>query len=478
MNLSKVRKEDLFESFPSPWKTDLFEEIKAIVKAMERKVVVIDDDPTGVQTVHDVPIFTGWSKEELRSALSDNPTTVYLLTNSRSFPLAQAEEINREIGENLAAVMKELRLDIEVISRSDSTLRGHYPGEVNSLRKSLEDNLVIKFDAEIVIPFFMEGGRFTANNIHWVEEGKWLIPVHKTEFAKDQVFGYQHSNLSEWIEEKTQGKHKVKDVISVTLNDLRLKGPLRVEKILEDLKGEKKVIVNSLTYRDMEVFVLGLLKAEEKGKRFIFRTAASFVKVRGAIEDIPLLSPEQIYQNKDTGKGNGIIAVGSYMKMSTDQLNEALKLERVKGIELKVKNLFHQKSREEEIGSALAKAEQTFNSGKHVLVYTSRKEIRSSSDKEKLKIGRMVSNALVEVLKRVQTEPSFVIAKGGITASDIATRALGIRKALVKGQLEPGIPVWIPGDESRFPLVPYVVFPGNVGQKDSLARIIEKLEKN
>jgi len=477
MDLAKIRKKDLFESFASPWKTDLFEEIKAIVKVMKRKVVVIDDDPTGVQTVHDVPIFTGWSKEELISALNDNSTTVYLLTNSRSFPLAQAEEINRKIGKNLAAVMKELRLDIEVISRSDSTLRGHYPGEVSALRKSLEDDLAIKFDAEIVIPFFMEGGRFTANDIHWVEEGKWLIPAHKTEFAKDQVFGYQHSNLSEWIEEKTQGKYKAKDVISITLDDLRLKGPLRVEKILEDLKGEEKVVVNALTYRDIEVFVLGLLKAEQKGKRFLFRTAASFVKVRGAIGDIPLLSAEQIYQNKDIRRGNGIIVVGSYMKMSTDQLNEALKLERVKGVELKVNNLFHQKSREEEIRSTTAKVKEAFNSGNHTLVYTSRKEIRPSSDKEKLKIGRMVSNALVEILERIQIKPSFVIAKGGITASDIATGALGIRRALIKGQLEPGIPIWIPGNESKFPLVPYVVFPGNVGHKDSLIKIIKKLEE-
>lgn len=478
MNLSKVRKEEFLKSFPPPWKEDLFEEIRAIVKGMKRKVLVIDDDPTGVQTVHDVPIFTGWSKGQLKSALRDDSTTAYLLTNSRSLPLAQAEQINREIGENLAAVAKELECDIEVVSRSDSTLRGHYPGEVNALRESLENNLAFKFDAEIIIPFFMEGGRLTANSIHWVEEGKWLIPAHKTEFAKDQVFGYQHSNLCEWIEEKTQGKYRAKDVISVTLKNLRLEGPSRVEKILRDLTGEKKVIVNSLTYRDIEVFVLGLLRAEEKGKRFFFRTAASFVKVRGAIKDIFLLNAEQIYQNKDTGKGNGIIAVGSYIKMSTDQLSEVLKSERVKGIELKVNNLLHQRSREKEIRSTVANAEQTFNSGKHVLVYTSRREIRPFSNKEKLKIGQMISNALVEVLKRVQIKPSFVIAKGGITASDIATRALGIRRALVKGQIEPGIPVWIPGNESKFPLIPYVVFPGNVGQKDTLVRIIEKLEEN
>lgn len=78
---------------------------------------------------------------------------------------------------------------------------------------------------------------------------------------------------------------------------------------------------------------------------------------------------------------------------------------------------------------------------------------------------------------RLTVTPAFVIAKGGITSSDVGTKALAVKKANVLGQIRPGIPVWQTGEESRFPSVPYVIFPGNVGDDSTLKEAVEILLK-
>ena len=79
------------------------------------------------------------------------------------------------------------------------------------------------------------------------------------------------------------------------------------------------------------------------------------------------------------------------------------------------------------------------------------------------------------MIGKLPVRPSFIVAKGGITSSDVGVKALRVRKALVKGQIRPGIPVWQTGEESTFPGLPYVIFPGNVGAEDDLYRIAETL---
>ena len=109
-------------------------------------------------------------------------------------------------------------------------------------------------------------------------------------------------------------------------------------------------------------------------------------------------------------------------------------------------------------------------------MYTSRGLVTGATDAESLAIGRSVSEALVEVVRRLEVRPAWVIAKGGITSSDVATGALGIRRAMVLGQAIAGVPVWQAGPESRWPGLVYVVFPGNVGGPDALARMVGLLD--
>lgn len=111
--------------------------------------------------------------------------------------------------------------------------------------------------------------------------------------------------------------------------------------------------------------------------------------------------------------------------------------------------------------------DENLKAGLEVLVYTSR-GIYHSKAGNFLSLGRRVMDVMIQLVQGLSYAPSFFIAKGGITSSEIATRGLNIKKARVIGQALPGVPVWLCGDESKFPGLPYIVFPGNVGQKDSL----------
>ncbi|MBM4163894.1 MAG: hypothetical protein FJ222_05580 [Lentisphaerae bacterium] len=181
-------------------------------------IVVFDDDPTGTQTVHGVSVLTTWAVADLEKVLRTE-RLFYLLTNSRALTSRESEALHRGLMRNLLAAARTAGREIEIVSRSDSTLRGHYPLETDVIREELE-RASRPVDAELVIPFFGEGGRVTRDDVHYVIENDRPTPVSKTEFARDSTFGYQHSNLREWIAEKTAGRIRAEDVGSVTLADI------------------------------------------------------------------------------------------------------------------------------------------------------------------------------------------------------------------------------------------------------------------
>jgi len=274
-----------------------------------KKIIVLDDDPTGVQTVHDVYVYTDWSIESIRKGFKAPEKLFYLLTNSRGLTESQTIKLHIEIAENILKVSKETGLEFLIISRGDSTLRGHYPLETKVLKEILEKGTGKEIDGEIIFPFFKEGGRFTAENIHYVNYGGTLIPAGDTEFAGDKTFGYKNSDLTRYIEEKTGGEYKAESVTSVSLKSLRNGDVEFITEQLDTIRYFDKVIVNALDYQDVEVFCLALYKTLNKGKSFLFRTAASFVKVMGGISDKALLRKAEMIEKKD--KNGGLIVVGS-----------------------------------------------------------------------------------------------------------------------------------------------------------------------
>jgi len=202
--MRSINKQTLLDDLPAEWSTDLLPEIQSKIMSSDRKIVVLDDDPTGTQTVHDVPVLTEWSVETLGKELITDLPALYLLTNSRSLLLSEAQSLNLEIGQNFIEAGRSVDRDFVVVSRSDSTLRGHFPGEVEALTRALGE----AFDAWLIIPFFLEGGRYTINDIHYVLEGDLLVPAGDTPYAQDTVFGYRSSNLCDWVQEKNPRQDK------------------------------------------------------------------------------------------------------------------------------------------------------------------------------------------------------------------------------------------------------------------------------
>ncbi|MBR0381129.1 MAG: hydroxyacid dehydrogenase [Eubacterium sp.] len=467
----------ILESFPPVDEAAVDALLQEEIRKNNKKIVVLDDDPTGVQTVHDISVYTNWSKDSIEKGFAEENKVFYVLTNSRGFTAEETTKAHKEIAAVVEEVSQETGIDYIFISRSDSTLRGHYPLETTLLREAIESTSGKPVDGEVMCPFFKEGGRFTINDIHYVKYGDELVPAAETEFAKDKTFGYTKSDIKEYVEEKTGGAFKAADVTSVSLDDIRA---LNYDKITEQLMAVKdfnKIIVNAVDYVDVKIFCVALYRAMAQGKVFMFRTAAGIVKVMGGVTDQPLLTREKMVV-KETDNG-GIIVVGSHTDKTTKQVEMLKENPDIEFIELNATLVKDEEAFAAEVDRCLKLEEECIAAGKTVCVYTTRALITADTgDKEDdLRLSVRISDAVASLVGRLEIVPSFVIAKGGITSSDVGTKALKVQKANVLGQIKPGIPVWQTGDESKFPLTPYVIFPGNVGEISTLKEAAEVLMK-
>ena len=472
MNETTLSLQAVHASLPEVWPQDLLPGIQRRVANGRIKIVVLDDDPTGTQTVFDLPVLTEWSVAALKAEfVKKQYPAFYILTNSRSMPEAEARALNSEIGQNLMEAATATGQPFTLVSRSDSTLRGHFPSEVDALLEATGQDV----DAWLIIPFFLEGGRYTIGDVHYVAEGDDLIPAAMTPFAQDKAFGYNHSNLREWVEEKSNGRFSSSSITSITLAEIRTGGPKAVTEKLRNMPKDTVCVVNAVSYQDLELFVTGLLDAERLGKTYVYRTAASFVRVRAGLPERPLLTASELFSADQDEKQGGLIVVGSYVPKTTAQINCLLQSGKVTAVEIDVNKLLANRSQMETITEIVTQAENCLQNGEDVVIYTSRKLVSGDTADNSLAIGNRISDSLIQIVHGIKTRPRYLIAKGGITSSDVATKGLGIRRAIVLGQLLPGIPVWQAGPDSRYPDIPYIVFPGNVGGDDALLEAVEKL---
>lgn len=448
---------------------DLPSEIRPAPTPPWRKIVVLDDDPTGTQTVHDVRVLTTWDTQALGDALSEPGNCFYILTNSRALPVDQAVALNREIGRNLAQAAARLNQEFTVVSRGDSTLRGHYPRETDALMEALGGG----FDGTLLVPAFFAGGRFTLNDVHYVANGEHWIPVGQTEFARDHAFGFRSSNLRHWVHEKTNGSVRAEAVRSITLQDLRVGGARAVAAKLREVRGGTVAIVNAVAPGDLLMLAQALREVEAEGRRYLFRTAADFVAAYAAITPRPLLTPAEL---KNSSAGGGLLVAGSYVGKTTAQLDVLFaRVPILTRVEVAVSRLLALATRPDEVIRCIEAVDAGLAAGNHVVLYTSRQLVTAQDTGHSLQIGETVSSSLVEIVRGLSTRPGWLVAKGGITSSDTATKALGIRRAMVLGQALPGVPVWRAGAESKWPGMAYVIFPGNVGGPDAVAQLVGAL---
>ena len=455
---------DYLGSLPEEWPADLLPEIRREVADSGYKLVILDDDPTGTQTVRDIPVLTVWTEEALAHELQNSCSAFFILTNSRSMVATEACRLGEELGTNLGKASARTGVRVVVISRSDSTLRGHFPAEVDAVGRVLGSGA----RPYLIAPFFLEGGRYTVNDIHYVQEGETLVPAALTPFARDDAFGFKHSDLKRWVEEKTGGSLPASSVVSISIEDIRRGGPDTVRDKLSQVQDRGACIVNSASYRDMEVVVAALLAHERGGGEFLYRTAASFVRTRLGMDAAgKLLTRDELVA--DTGHG-GLFVVGSYVPKTSEQLAYLLQHSDTVPLEMEVERLLDERSRSGEILRVSREVGQTLADGKDVAMFTSRTLITGRDSEESLEIGRIVSDSLIEVVRQLTVRPRFLVAKGGITSSDVATKGLGVRRAMVLGQILPGVPVWQLGEETRYPGMSYIVFPGNVGSEQALVQ--------
>lgn len=442
--------------------------LEEALKGQNRKIIVLDDDPTGIQTVHDIDVYTDWTMESMRAGFEGSQSMFFILTNSRGMSSKETETAHREMARNIAVVAKETGRDFIVISRSDSTLRGHYPLETEVLKEELEANGCGPYDGEVILPFFLEGGRFTLNDVHYVQMGDELVPAGETEFAKDRSFGYKSSNLREWVEEKTNGRYKAADVTAISLEQLRGGKRTEITEALMQVNGFRKVIVNAIAYEDVEMFAVLLLEALSEGKQFLFRSAAALTKVLGGVSDKGLLTREELVNTRN--RNGGLIVIGSHVKKTTLQLEQLKRAKDVAFMEFNVWTTLDDVLFAQEQARLIAAVEENIRAGKTTAVYTSRERLDLGEGKkeEELKLSVKISSAVSGIVSALTVRPNFIIAKGGITSSDVGTKGLKVKRARVMGQILKGIPVWLTGEESKFPNMPYVIFPGNVGDENAL----------
>ena len=468
MVLPRLQLQETLANLPPEWPEDPGDAIRTAIDKRGEKAVVIDDDPMGTQSVANVSLLTEWPVNAIADELQNGLRGVFLLTNSRSMPVREAVDTVSRAGRNLRAAMERTGENPIVISRIDSTLRGHYPAELDALTEVFGRPSAL----HIIVPFFFQGGRYTINDIHYLAEDDRLTPVGQTEFALDAAFGYTSSNVREWVEEKTKGRIPAGQVATVSLEDIRVGGPVRVAERLLSTGDARVCFPNAASMRDIEVFVLGAMMAEEQGGQFFYRSSASFLQIRGGLESRALLTANDLGA---AGDGGGLIVVGSHVALTNNQVEHLLDHQEVMGVETAVERLVDDARRRREIARVAEAINAGLVRGMNVAMFTSREPLRESSGEASLLVGSRISSGLAEIVRRLTTRPRYLITKGGITSYDIATRALNVKRAICIGQILPGVPVWELGESSKFPGLKYVAFPGNLGESDWLSQAVAKL---
>ncbi len=395
-------------------------------------MVVLDDDPTGIQTVHGCLLITQWDDDSVRQGFEDAEPFFYILTNTRAMTRDDAARVTREAMEAVVRVNRAFGYRLIIVSRSDSCLRGHFPLETDVMRNVLVNSGYTVADKIPFCPAFIEAGRVTIDGVHYMKDGKRLIPISETEFARDNVFAYHTSVLSEYIKEKSANP-------------------------------DDYIIVNAQGYDELRAFAATIL-SDSVAESIVIRCSSSLPKAISGIADIPLLDRTILKQD-----GVGCFIVGSHVKKTTQQLEHLLQQEGTCAIEVDVQRILDD--------APLLMSEtsdtirQVVDMGLTPVVYTSREEIRLDNANQRQHLGQQVSDFLVDIVYRLPFTPAYLVGKGGITSHDILTKGLGIKSARVLGQIINSVPC-VMTDE-----FPYIIFPGNVGNDQSLREVYEKLKK-
>lgn len=462
---------DVMRRWPSDEQEAWRERIAEELHSNRIRLVVIDDDPTGIQTVHGCLLLTEFTPETLAAAFTDKAPFFYMLVNSRAMTEEAARQVVRTAVEAVLEANREWQYNLIFVSRSDSTLRGHFPAEPDTITEVLAEHGIVPELPLLFVPAFFEAGRMTVEGTHYMRSGEELIPVNETEFARDNVFGYRNAALTEYIVEKGGGAITIDEVAHIDLTALRRTDPQELADWLREWSDKRCIAFDALDYGDLRRISLAVLAQfanQRQGRAVVIRSSSSLPKALSGIEERP-------YVTASSDGGRGVVVVGSHVKKSTEQLMHLLESESVRGVEIDVEAILNDQS--DLMTEVLGEAAAIYHKGLTPVLYTSRREVRCDDVAKRLALGAKISSFLVEAVRALPFRPDFLVSKGGITSHDILTHSLEVRVARVAGQAAAGIPTIQLASDAHFADMHYVIFPGNVGAVETLREVVERLQK-
>ncbi len=444
------------------------------------KIIVIDDDPTGSQTVNNCLLLLKWDYSTLIKGFQSKSNLFFILANTRSLSENDAKLRLVEICNALKKVISKesYKEEFIFISRGDSTLRGH-----NFLEPKIINDCLGPFDATFHIPAFIEGKRVTIDGNHFVDN----VPVSQTIFAKDKIFGYKTSNIKKLLFQKSKSQIKFNDIQNLKISELKVLESEEKNIIfnrIRNLKENSHIIVDVENYSQLKKFSLSIKKLS-KQKKFLFRTAASFISSICAVKDNP---QEPFFYSLIRRKNSekkflpGFLVIGSYVELSTIQLKELLEISDCIPIELDVFEFLRiskLKNNQDQLvlfkNKLLAQIRSTLKQENTPVLFTSRKEVSLDNNDDQVNFYNSLAHFISELVSDLKNEIGYLVSKGGITSNVILSNGFKANYVYLQGQIITGVSLVtfkFVNDEN----LPIVTFPGNIGNQDSLVKVWRILE--
>ena len=462
------------------------------------KIVVVDDDPTGSQTVHSCPLLLRWDQTSLRWGLAHPSPLLFLLANTRALaPQAAAERV-RAIAVALRQVLAEARQEgwaptLLLVSRGDSTLRGHTPLEVDVLAAELGP-----FDATFLVPAFLPGGRTTVAGVHRLH-GE---PVHTTAFARDGLFGYGTSFLPAWLEEKSGGRiaaSAVQHLDGAVLDAAAQAAPAgaacrHLRDWLAGLQGNGWVAVDG--ERPQQLAVLAAVVRElmapsgtgrvGRPRRFLSQSAASWIEALAQLPPQPRSGSALVALRRPGPDGAplpGLVLVGSHVPLADAQLSQLL-LDPACGVVTVEVTAVAQALQAADAPAAQERLVQGWQqqleavlaAGRTPVLATSRGEVSCTSAMERRRLGQALATLMATVAAALAPRLGYLISKGGITSHTLLADGLQLGWVELQGQLLPGLSLVLTPADAAVPALPVLTFPGNLGDAGTLAEAWRLME--
>ena len=414
-----------------------------------------------------MPVISNWETSEVEWALSHESNALFVLTNTRARDPAATAAIVRQVVRVAVSVADERRESVRFVSRGDSTLRGHFPLETETILATLATVNGSEKGITVLAPAFPSAGRITLNGTHWVIGGSRAVPVGATEFARDKTFHFAESDMTEWV--RARYGYAAVNVLAVPLRSLRDHAD-EVTAMLQEAPSGSVVVVDALDEYDLDTIAHCIGSAESTGRAIVARGSPSLARAMSGQRFPDPLSDDELRDSMSGRRGHGLIVVGSHTQLTTRQLSN---VEGVSHILVDVEALLSGATDPSGyVKEAVASLEE-----RDTVISTSRLLHAGVDESESLLIAQGVANWVVEITRAVLelASPRWLLGKGGITSSDLVSKTVGVRRATVVGQLFPGlVSLWTVVDANGR-LIPCVIFPGNVGGDSTLRDAVARL---